>query len=113
MASLYVGTAHVTCKARPLTPRAPDEGNIEPVDAEAEDPARSPAGASPVGGNATRDGGGTSAFPLFVRLQLEHPLVVFGDHAPRCTPAQQDAVLPPVEAGLFTFIGATTETPSF
>ena len=35
---------------------------------------------------------------------------VAGDKA---TPAQQDALLPFVESGLVTFIGATTENPSF
>ena len=31
----------------------------------------------------------------------------------RFNKAQQDAFLPHVESGLFTFIGATTENPSF
>ena len=39
--------------------------------------------------------------------------VVFVDEVPRFNKSQQDAFLPHVEAGLFTFIGATTENPSF
>ncbi|MFP5381544.1 MAG: replication-associated recombination protein A [Gammaproteobacteria bacterium] len=39
--------------------------------------------------------------------------IVFVDEAHRFNKAQQDAFLPHVEAGLFTFIGATTENPSF
>ncbi len=39
--------------------------------------------------------------------------VVFVDEVHRVNKAQQDAFLPHVESGLFTFIGATTENPSF
>ncbi len=39
--------------------------------------------------------------------------VVFVDEVHRFNKTQQDAFLPHVEAGLFTFIGATTENPSF
>lgn len=39
--------------------------------------------------------------------------VVFVDEVHRFNKGQQDAFLPHVEAGLFTFIGATTENPSF
>ena len=39
--------------------------------------------------------------------------VLFIDEVHRWTKAQQDAVMPHVEDGLFTFIGATTENPSF
>ncbi len=39
--------------------------------------------------------------------------VVFVDEVHRFNKAQQDAFLPHVETGLFTFIGATTENPSF
>ncbi|MFM1858542.1 MAG: hypothetical protein RL133_42 [Pseudomonadota bacterium] len=39
--------------------------------------------------------------------------VVFVDEVHRFNKAQQDAFLPHVEAGLFTFIGATTENPGF
>jgi putative ATPase len=38
---------------------------------------------------------------------------VFVDEVHRFNKAQQDAFLPHVESGLFTFIGATTENPSF
>ena len=39
--------------------------------------------------------------------------IVFVDEVHRFNKAQQDAYLPHVESGLFTFIGATTENPSF
>jgi putative ATPase len=39
--------------------------------------------------------------------------VVFVDEVHRFNKAQQDAFLPHVESGLFTFVGATTENPSF
>jgi len=39
--------------------------------------------------------------------------VVFVDEVHRFNKAQQDAFLPHVESGLFTFIGATTENPAF
>jgi putative ATPase len=39
--------------------------------------------------------------------------VVFVDEVHRFNKAQQDAFLPHVESGLFAFIGATTENPSF
>jgi putative ATPase len=39
--------------------------------------------------------------------------LLFVDEVHRWTKAQQDAVMPHVEEGLFTFIGATTENPSF
>ena len=39
--------------------------------------------------------------------------VVFVDEVHRFSKAQQDAFLPHVESGLFVFIGATTENPSF
>jgi putative ATPase len=39
--------------------------------------------------------------------------ILFVDEVHRFNKAQQDAFLPFVEAGLFTFIGATTENPSF
>jgi putative ATPase len=38
---------------------------------------------------------------------------MFVDEVHRFNKAQQDAFLPHVESGLFTFIGATTENPSF
>lgn len=39
--------------------------------------------------------------------------ILFIDEIHRFNKAQQDALLPHVESGLFTFIGATTENPSF
>ena len=39
--------------------------------------------------------------------------ILFVDEIHRFNKAQQDALLPHVESGLFTFIGATTENPSF
>ncbi|MEY2840093.1 MAG: hypothetical protein RJB60_2392, partial [Pseudomonadota bacterium] len=44
--------------------------------------------------------------------QGRHTLL-FVDEIHRFNKAQQDALLPHVESGLFTFIGATTENPSF
>jgi putative ATPase len=41
------------------------------------------------------------------------PTILFVDEVHRFNKAQQDAFLPFVEQGLFTFIGATTENPSF
>jgi putative ATPase len=47
-------------------------------------------------------------------LALEgRPTVLFVDEIHRWNRAQQDAVLPHVESGLITLIGATTENPSF
>ncbi len=45
-------------------------------------------------------------------LQAQKTLI-FVDEVHRFNKAQQDAFLPHVESGLFTFIGATTENPSF
>jgi putative ATPase len=41
------------------------------------------------------------------------PTIMFVDEVHRFNKSQQDAFLPHVESGLFTFIGATTENPSF
>jgi putative ATPase len=41
------------------------------------------------------------------------PTIVFVDEVHRFNKSQQDAFLPHVESGLFTFIGATTENPPF
>ncbi len=46
------------------------------------------------------------------RAQGRHT-ILFVDEVHRFNKAQQDAFLPFVESGLFTFIGATTENPSF
>jgi putative ATPase len=47
------------------------------------------------------------------REQYGRPTIVFVDEVHRFNKAQQDAFLPHVESGLFTFVGATTENPSF
>ncbi len=47
------------------------------------------------------------------RSQGGRQTVVFVDEVHRFNKAQQDAFLPHVESGLFVFIGATTENPSF
>lgn len=46
------------------------------------------------------------------QAQGRHTLV-FVDEVHRFNKSQQDAFLPHVESGLFTFVGATTENPSF
>jgi putative ATPase len=48
-----------------------------------------------------------------VLAQARRPTIVFVDEVHRFNKAQQDAFLPFVEQGLFTFVGATTENPSF
>jgi putative ATPase len=48
-----------------------------------------------------------------VRAANGRATIVFVDEVHRFNKAQQDAFLPHVEGGLFTFIGATTENPSF
>jgi putative ATPase len=47
------------------------------------------------------------------RAATGQPTLVFVDEVHRFNKAQQDAFLPHVESGLFVFIGATTENPSF
>ncbi|MGZ5079674.1 MAG: replication-associated recombination protein A [Usitatibacter sp.] len=47
------------------------------------------------------------------REQYGRSTILFVDEVHRFNKAQQDAFLPHVETGLFTFIGATTENPSF
>jgi putative ATPase len=47
------------------------------------------------------------------QAQYGRRTIVFVDEVHRFNKAQQDAFLPYVESGLFTFIGATTENPSF
>ena len=44
---------------------------------------------------------------------LQQPTVLFIDEIHRFNKGQQDALLPHVESGLLTLIGATTENPSF
>ncbi|AXK39812.1 replication-associated recombination protein A [Crenobacter cavernae] len=48
-----------------------------------------------------------------VLAQSGRATILFVDEVHRFNKAQQDAFLPYVESGLFTFIGATTENPSF
>jgi len=48
-----------------------------------------------------------------VLAQSGRPTILFVDEVHRFNKGQQDAFLPFVERGLFTFIGATTENPSF
>ncbi len=45
--------------------------------------------------------------------QLGQQMILFIDEIHRFNKAQQDALLPYTESGLITFIGATTENPSF
>jgi putative ATPase len=47
------------------------------------------------------------------RLASDRPTVLFLDEIHRFNKAQQDALLPAVEEGLLTLIGATTENPYF
>ena len=48
-----------------------------------------------------------------VLAQSGRPTILFVDEVHRFNKAQQDAFLPFVERGILTFIGATTENPSF
>jgi putative ATPase len=48
-----------------------------------------------------------------VRANFDRRTILFVDEVHRFNKSQQDAFLPHVESGLFTFIGATTENPSF
>lgn len=47
------------------------------------------------------------------KQEKQQNTILFVDEVHRFNKAQQDAFLPHVEAGVFTFIGATTENPSF
>jgi len=47
------------------------------------------------------------------RNNLQRRTILFVDEVHRFNKSQQDAFLPHVESGLVTFIGATTENPSF
>lgn len=49
----------------------------------------------------------------FIRSHNGKPTILFVDEVHRFNKSQQDAFLPHVESGLVTFIGATTENPSF
>ena len=46
------------------------------------------------------------------RARIQGPTMVFVDEVHRFHKAQQDAFLPPVESGLVTFLGPTTENTS-
>ncbi len=48
-----------------------------------------------------------------IRANSARRTILFVDEVHRFNKSQQDAFLPHVESGLFTFIGATTENPSF
>ncbi|MBC7416199.1 MAG: replication-associated recombination protein A [Herminiimonas sp.] len=48
-----------------------------------------------------------------LRSGMQRRTILFVDEVHRFNKSQQDAFLPHVESGLFTFIGATTENPSF
>lgn len=48
-----------------------------------------------------------------IRATSARRTILFVDEVHRFNKSQQDAFLPHVESGLFTFIGATTENPSF
>ena len=50
---------------------------------------------------------------VIANLDSMFPTVLFIDEIHRWNKAQQDALLPHVEAGALTLIGATTENPSF
>ena len=47
------------------------------------------------------------------RQSMGQKTVFFVDEVHRFSKSQQDAFLPHIESGLFIFIGATTENPSF
>ena len=48
-----------------------------------------------------------------LKANSQRRTILFVDEVHRFNKSQQDAFLPHVESGLFTFIGATTENPSF
>ncbi len=68
-----------------------------------------------VGGQrrAGRDPGGDRASAEERRRASGRPTILFLDEIHRFNKAQQDALLPAVEEGLLTLIGATTENPYF
>jgi putative ATPase len=49
----------------------------------------------------------------FAREQHDKSTILFVDEVHQFNKSQQDAFLPHIESGLFAFIGATTENPSF
>ena len=62
---------------------------------------------------ATIARGGLHAGTQGTLAHVPQRTLVFVDEVHRFNKSQQDAFLPHVESGLFTFIGATTENPSF
>jgi len=46
-------------------------------------------------------------------LSMDRHTILFADEINRLNKSQQDLLLPYAESGLFTFIGTTTENPSF
>ena len=62
---------------------------------------------------ASRTSATRSRAPSSTRAQSGRATILFVDEVHRFNKAQQDAFLPFVEQGLLTFIGATTENPSF
>ena len=62
---------------------------------------------------ATAAQGGLHAGAQRTLDHIPRRTIVFVDEVHRFNKSQQDAFLPHIESGLFTFIGATTENPSF
>ena len=63
--------------------------------------------------SATRDGVPAMRKIIDAAVKSTEPPIVFVDEIHRLTKAQQDVLLPPVEHGVISLIGATTENPSF
>jgi len=63
--------------------------------------------------SATRDGVPAMRKIIDAATKSTEPPIVFVDEIHRLTKAQQDVLLPPVEHGVISLIGATTENPSF
>ncbi|MDP9903165.1 replication-associated recombination protein A [Arthrobacter bambusae] len=63
--------------------------------------------------SATRDGVPAMRKIIDAAMTNTKPPIVFVDEIHRLTKAQQDVLLPPVEHGVISLIGATTENPSF
>lgn len=63
--------------------------------------------------SATRDGVPAMRKVIDAAHKATEPPIVFVDEIHRLTKAQQDVLLPPVEHGVISLIGATTENPSF
>lgn len=63
--------------------------------------------------SATRDGVPAMRKVIDKAEKAGEPPIVFVDEIHRLSKAQQDVLLPPVEHGVISLIGATTENPSF